>query len=194
MTRILLFLSGAVFSVAIVGCGTPQAVLDQARNTGALTAALQSEIEEYRRTQATIAEQRIKSVQVQLAMVARNETRATYADRLDDAIGNTEPQRLYKQLLDLADNRAETQKALEAKLAGINDQLSKVLAPLPETTAKLGTAQKAMIPLSEELSPSERIGELAAFAKAVKDGIDESRKKIKDAEKATPNAPVQNPD
>lgn len=194
MKQIFLLLAVGTSTVALLGCSTPQPVLDQARTTGALTAVLQNEVEEYRRTQALIAEQRIENVRVQLAMVARNDMRATYADQLDEAIGNSETRRFYKQLLVLVAARAEEERAHEAKLKGIDDRLSKLRAPLPETTSKLGAAQKALIPLSEEMSSSERISALASFAKAVKKGIDETKKQIENAQNATPQAPVQAPE
>lgn len=99
MKRFVLLLALNTSTIALVGCGTPAPVLNQARHLSGLSSALQSEIEEYRRTQALIAEQRIENVRAQLAMVARNEMRATYSDRIDKTIGNTEPRRLYKQLL-----------------------------------------------------------------------------------------------
>lgn len=187
--------SSCLFAVALVallcaGCGTPGPVLDQARNTGALTAALQGQVQEYRRVQALIAQQRIDNVRVQLASIARNEMRTTYADLLDGAVGTAEQKVLYRQFLELATAYAELDRAHEAKLKGIDDQLSKVLSPLPDTNAKLAAAQKAVIPLSEELSSSERLTALTQFAKAVKDGIDKARKKIDDAQKATPASPA----
>jgi hypothetical protein len=190
MARSSWLLVAALAALLCAGCGTPPPVLDQARNTGALTAALQGEVQEYRRVQALIAQQRIDNIQVQLASVARNEMRTTYADLLDAAVGTTEQKGLYRQLLELANAYAELDQAHEAKLKGINDQLSKVLSPLPDTNSKLAAAQKAVIPLSEELSPSERLMALTQFAKAVKDGIDEARKKIDDAQKATPASPA----
>jgi hypothetical protein len=180
------FLVVSVLAALCAGCSTPAPVLDQARNTGALTAALQGEVQEYRRVQALIAQQRIDNVRVQLDQVARNDMRAAYTDLLDEAVGNTEPKRLYRQLLALASAHAELARAHEAKLKGINEQLSKVLAPLPDTNAKLAATQKAVIPLSEELSAGERLSALTQFAKAVKDGIDEARKKIDEAQAATP--------
>lgn len=190
MARSSWLLVATLVALLCAGCGTPPQVLDQARNTGALTAALQGEVQEYRRVQALIAQQRIDNTRVQLAGVARNEMRSTYADLLDEAVGTTEQKALYRQLLELANAYAELDQAHEAKLKGIDDQLSKVLSPLPDTNAKLATAQRAVIPLSEELSPSERLTALAKFAKAVKDGIDEAKKKIDDAQKATPASPA----
>lgn len=73
--------------------------------------------------------------------------RTTYADLLDEAVGTTEQKVLYRQLLDLADAYAELDQAHEHKLKGIDDQLPKVLPPLPDTNSKLGAAQKARIPL-----------------------------------------------
>jgi hypothetical protein len=190
MARSSWLLVATLVALLCAGCGTPPPVLDQARNTGALTAALQGEVQEYRRVQALIAQQRIDNTRVQLASVARNEMRSTYADLLNEAVGTTEQKALYRQLLELANAYAELDQAHEAKLKGIDDQLSKVLSPLPDTNAKLATAQKAVIPLSEELSPSERLTALTKFAKAVKDGIDEAKKKIDDAQKATPASPA----
>ena len=190
MARSSWLLVATLASLLCAGCGTPLPVLDQARNTGALTAALQGEVQEYRRVQALIAQQRIDNTRMQLASVARNEMRTTYADLLDEAVGATEQKRLYRQLLELANAYAELDQDHEAKLKGIDDQLAKVLSPLPDTNAKLAAAQKAVIPLSEELSPSERLTALTKFAKAVKDSIDEAKKKIDDAQKATPASPA----
>jgi hypothetical protein len=176
----------SVAATLCAGCSTPQPVLDQARNTGALTAALQGEVQAYRRVQALIAQQRIDNVRVQLDQVASNDMRAAYTDLLDEAVGNTEPKRLYRQLLALASAQAELAQAHETRRKGIDVQLSKVLSPLPDTNAKLAAAQKAVIPLGEELSAGERLSALTQFAKAVKDGIDEAKQKIDEAQKATP--------
>jgi hypothetical protein len=190
MARSSRLLIVSVVAALCAGCSTPPPVLDQARNTGALTAALQGEVEAYRSVQARIAQQRIDNIRVQLDMVARNEARNAYTDLLDEAVGNTEPKQLYRQLLELATAQAQLAEAHRAKLKGIDDQLSKVLAPLPDTNAKLAAAQKAVLPLGEELSASERLNALTLFAKAVKDGIDEAKQKIDEAQKATPAPPT----
>lgn len=190
MSRSSWIVVAGLAALLCAGCGTPPPVLDQARNTGALTAALQGEVQEYRRVQALIVQQRIDNIRVQLASVARNEMRTTYADLLDEAVGTTEEKVLYRQLLELTSAYAELNQAHGTKLKGIDDQLSKVLSPLPSTNAKLAAVQKAVIPLSDELSPSERLTALTQFAKAMKEGIDEARKKIDDAQKATPASPA----
>lgn len=190
MARSSWLIVAALTALLCAGCSTPPPVLDQARNTGALTAALQGEVQEYRRVQALIAQQRVDNIRVQLASVARNEMRTTYADLLDETVGTTEQKVLYRQLLELVNAYAELDQTHEAKLKRIDDQLSKVLSPLPDTNSKLAAAQKAVIPLSEDLSSSERLTTLTQFAKAVKEGIDEAKKKIDDAQKATPTSPA----
>ena len=177
--------------LALAGCGTPQAALDQARNTAALTVALSSEQREFRRVQTNVANSRIESIRRQTSALESYESMAKFDDRVRSVSGLDEELSLYKTLRELSDSRVQDELDLATKLKAIDESLAAVLTPVPESASKLTALENALLPLGEELSSTERIKTAVKFAQSIKEGLDESRKKLAAAEQLTPEAPAQ---
>lgn len=181
------------FMIILGGCSTPQPLLDQANNGATLAMSLQAEMANFRATQADISQQRLEAIRRQLASLASYQIESDFDDRLKKLAGDTASAQLYAELRSLADSRGTDEKLLIQKLAAIDADLAKVLAPIPDTTQALGTTQKSLAVLGEELSPKDRIAAVSAFAKKIKAAIDDNKKKIEAAKQGTPEAPVQAP-
>lgn len=173
------------------GCATPQAALDQANNGAALTMSLQAEIQKFRSVQSEIARARVESIRRQQVQLATYESDSAFDERILRLAGKSEALSLYTTLKELSDSRLKDELSLKARLAELDESFTKLLAPLPDLTAKLTATQAALAILGEELSAKERIELVSIFAKAIKKTIDDNKKKIADAAAATPVAPVQ---
>lgn len=189
-SRLKCALSGLVL-LALAGCSTPPAALNQARNTAALTVSLAAEQREFKRVQTVIASQRLESIRRQTAALEGYESMAKFDERVMGVAGLTDQLQMYQTLRDLSDSRARDEADLAAALKAIDDSLTTVVTPIPESASRISALQNALLPLGEELSPEDRVKEAVKFARSVKDGLDESREKLKAAEAATPAAPAQ---
>lgn len=191
MPSFLEFLMGGLALVVLTGCTTPQAALDQARNTSALTASLAAEQREFRRVQTSVANSRIESIRRQAAALQEYESMAKFDDRMREAAGLSEDMKLYKSLRELSDSRAQDEVDLAAKLKGIDESLAGIVMPIPESASRVSALENTLLPLGEELSAEVRTKEAVKFAQTVRDGVEASRKKLREAEAATPKPPAQ---
>lgn len=180
-------------TTVLVGCATPQPLLDQANNGAALTMLLQAEMNQFRAVQGDIAQQRIESVRRQLTSLATYQGNADFDERVKKAAGATATNQLYADLRMLADSRGADEKSLAQQLLQIDADLKKVLTPLPDVGNALETTQKKLAVMGEELSAEDRIKVVSSFAKEIKAGIDDNKKKIEAAKASTATAPVQSP-
>lgn len=175
------------------GCGTQQPMLDQANHGAALSMSLQTEMANFRATQAVVAQQRLDSVRRQLASMASYQTESEFDEQVKKAAGTATTNQLYTDLRTLADSRISDEKQLEQQLQQIDADLAKMLSPLPDTAQALGTTQKALAVMGDELPVKDRIDTVARFAKGIKDSIEANKEKIEAAKESTPNTPVQVP-
>jgi flagellar biosynthesis chaperone FliJ len=183
----------AAAAAVLVGCSTPQPLLDQANNGAALTMLLQAEMNQFRAVQSDIAQQRIESVRRQLASLATYQSNAEFDERVKEVAGATATNQLYADLRTLADSRGADEKALAQQLSQIDADLKKVLAPLPDVSSALDTTQKKLAAMGEELSAEDRIKIVTSFAREINAGIDDNKKKIEAAKANTATAPAQSP-
>lgn len=191
--RFATLMAGTVCVAMLQGCSTPQALLDQANNGATLALSLQTEMVNFRATQADVAQHRLDSVRRQLASLSTYQVESDFDERLKKAAGTATTTQLYTDLRTLADSRGADEKLLAQQLAQIDADLAKVLSPLPDTAQALGSTQKALAVLGDELSAQDRIKATTNFAKLIKAGIDDNKKKIEAAKAGTPPAPVQPP-
>ncbi len=176
------------------GCSTTRPELDQANNGVALTASLQRELDAFRRAQASIASSRVESIRLQRQRLATYSVDAALDERILKAAGNTDSAKLYTTLKELAEARAAEDRDRLLELQSIDDQLGKIVAALPDNTAKLQATQKALAMLGKELSQKDRIAMGLAFAGEIKTTVEENREKIEQAGTASPGSSAQLPD
>lgn len=188
--RFALMFTCATCVATLQGCGTPQPLLDQANHGATLSMSLQTEMTNFRATQAVIAQQRLDSVRRQLASMSTYQVESDFDERVKKVAGTATTQ-LYTELRTLADSRIADEKLLEQQLQQIDVDLAKLLSPLPDTTQALGTTQKALAVMGEELSAKDRFDSVASFANEIKAGIEDNKVKIEAAKASTPTAPVQ---
>lgn len=180
--RAIDFVALVTLATGLFGCATPQVALDQANNTAALVAQLETEMREFRRVQNGIAEQAKESIRsLQVGVLASNlETDASMRAR--KAAEDPVVPKMYELVRHLADGIGTDQSNLTAEIAAVDDQLSKLLKPLPSTAEKTSEAQMSLAAMGSELSNKARLAEIQAFYKTVKAGVDANKQKIKDAE------------
>jgi len=177
--RILLMSAALV----LCGCSTPKPAMEQANHGVGLIAQLESSLTEFRRVETNSMKARADSVLAQrkaIAFVDREKQRDLQArvaagDKLsvtliDNLVANTEG---------LALNQAEYASANATNEAAV----AALLAPIPDTRSGTSAAQARLAEMGEELGWDIRRSELQAFIKAVKDSVEEGKKKIEDAEK-----------
>lgn len=189
-TRLALMLACTTCIATMQGCGTPQPLLDQANHGAALSISLQTEMANFRATQAAIAQQRLNSVRRQLASMSTYQSESDFDERVKKA-ASTATTQLYTELRTLADSRIEDEKVMTEQSQQVDADLAKLLSPLPDTTQALGNTQKALAVIGEELSARDRMDSAADFAKQIKAGIEDNKAKIEAAKAATTTAPVQ---
>ncbi len=184
-------LCGLLAAAVLSGCATPQAALDQANNGAALTQSLQSELQKFRVVQTTVAKARVESVRRQQAVLATYESESAFDERVLRLAGKNQALGLYTSLKELADSRIRDEQALKARLAELDDNFAKLLAPLPEAGPKLNTTQEALALLGQQLSVQQRLSLAAGFASEIKKAVDDNKKKIDAAVATAAPAPVQ---
>jgi len=177
--RIVLMLSALV----LCGCSTPKPAMEQANHGVGLLAQLESSLTEFRRVERNSMQARADSLLAQrkaIAFVDREKQRDLQArlaagDKLsvtliDNLVANTEGLALSQA------EYASTNATNEAAVAAL-------LAPIPDTRSGTSAAQARLAEMGEELGWNIRRSELQAFIKAVKDRVEEGKKKIEEAEK-----------
>lgn len=189
-THLVWLLAGAS---VLQGCSTPQPLLDQANNGAALAMSLQAEMENFRTTQADISQARLDSIRRQLVSLSTYQSESDFDERVKQVANTATTTQLYVELRTLADSRGADEKLLTQQLVQIDEDLAKVLSPLPDTAQALGITQATLAVLGEELSAKDRINAVTNFSKVIKAGVEDNKKKIEAAKASTPTAPVQQP-
>ena len=174
--------------LTITACSTPQAALDQARNTSALTASLAAEQREFERVQKAVAANRIETIRRQNLAIEKFESRARFDDRVAKVSGLHDDSSFFKSLKELSDTRAQDELDLASKLNSFDDSLEGTVIPIPESARAMDAFEKSLLPLGDELSPAARLSGAASFAAAVKKGVEATREKIRNAEAETPKS------
>jgi hypothetical protein len=170
-------------SLVLCGCSTPKPAMEQANHGVGLIAQLESSLTEFRRVERNSMKARADSLLAQrkaIAFVDREKQRDLQArlaagDKLsvtliDNLVANTEGLALSQA------EYANTNASNEAAVAAL-------MAPIPDTRSGTSAAQARLAEMGEELGWDIRRSELQAFIKAVKDSVEEGRKKIEEAEK-----------
>lgn len=182
MKNLLVACACPALLVLLAGCATPKEALDSANNGALMTAAFDNEMANFRRVQADAAARRRDVIRYQNATALRVETAVAMDDRIKAAAGLQSQLALQKTLLDLSESRLLDEKTVDAKLAELDANMAKLTAPLPDNSAKLKEAQKAIAAMGVELSPSERFELAKLYVNATRDAIDATKKKISEAE------------
>jgi hypothetical protein len=177
-------------TVLIGGCATPQSALDQANNAAMLTASLNAELVNFRKTQAAIAQVRLDSIKRQRTTMARYDTDARFEERVNSAAGAAKGARLIAELRELSDSRVRDEKELRSALSDMEDSFSRLLEPLPDESTGVQATQKALAVMGEELNPGERLKMAAVFASDVLKSVKANRDKIVAAQQQAASEPA----
>lgn len=169
--------------LAVGGCSTPKPAMEQANHGVGLLAQLESSLAEFRRVEGNSMKARADSLLAQrkaIAFVDREKQRDLQArvaagDKLsatliDNLVANTEGLALSQA--EYSDTNARNEAAVAA-----------LLAPIPDTRGGTSIAQARLAEMGEELGWDIRRSELQAFIRAVKDSVEDGKKKIEEAEK-----------
>ena len=187
-SRISSALLGMATFATLASCATTKEALEQANGGAALTVSLQHEMDEFRRVQAAVAAGRLDSIRNQRRMLASFSADSAVDERLLKASGKTDSAKLYAILKQLADARAAEDRARQAEMQAIDEQLAKVVSPVPDTTTKIQATQKALAVLGKELSEKDLTQLALDFAGEIKASVDRNRKKIDEARPASREA------
>ena len=175
-------IAAATSALCLLGCATPQVALDQANNGAGLVAQLEIELQEFRRVQQGFSDETKKSIRAIEVVVLTEDKETDGSMRARRAAEDPVVPKLYDTLRGLADGIGTDESSLASQVAAVDERLSKLLKPLPSTSEKTSSAQKALVAMGTELSNEERLAEIQDFYKKVKAGVDANKKKIKDAE------------
>jgi len=168
-------------SLVIAGCSTPRAALDVANNTAGLVGEMDKELREFRRVQATLDRHRKDLVREQAQAIASSQAVIAEND-LFGAETSGSAQATARSLQAMTVGLAEIDSTTQADLAALDKRLSELTSPLPATTDKAITVQKALTLMGTELSRDVRLAEFQRFFRTVREGVEKNRQKIKDAE------------
>lgn len=168
-------------SLVIAGCSTPRAALDVANNTAGLVGEMDKELREFRRVQATLDRHRKDLVREQAQAIASSQAVIAEND-LFGAETSGSAQSTARSLQAMTVGLAEIDSTTQADLAALDKRLSELTSPLPATTDKAITVQKALTLMGTELSRDVRLAEFQTFFQTVREGVEKNRQKIKDAE------------
>lgn len=168
-------------SLVIAGCSTPRAALDVANNTAGLVGEMDKELREFRRVQATLDRHRKDLVREQAQAIASSQAVIAEND-LFGAETSGSAQATARSLQAMTVGLAEIDSTTQADLAALDKRLSELTSPLPATTDKAITVQKALTLMGTELSRDVRLAEFQTFFQTVREGVEKNRQKIKDAE------------
>jgi hypothetical protein len=170
-----------VIASLLLGCATPQPVLDLAnRGVGATTLA-ELELKRY------LAHSR-DELSVRLLLIrqlSQAQLEEAYADAFaafaKSKAGDTAGDDVYAQIVMLGTERRRLREQMEAAITKLDDTAQQTLRTVPPSSADaFEAARKAFMTLGQELSPEEWLALIVLYAQTITDGINS----IKEAEKA----------
>lgn len=158
-------------ALTLAGCALPQVALDQANHSANLMMAMQGQLDTLTGTEAFLTNVRKQGIESVRGRILSTKSLMTQDTRIMNESGQTEQTRLFALLQGLSNQRAQDALDLEASLAALDDQLTKLLAPIPSTVKQVAAAQKDIGALGVQRSSKERVSLVADFAKSVKADI-----------------------
>jgi hypothetical protein len=181
MNRLLAACVAIVTASLLLGCATPQPVLDLANRGVGATMLAEIELKRY------LAHSR-DELSVRLLLV-RQLSQAQLEEAYGDAFatfakhkaGDTTGDDVYAQIVALGSERRRLREQMEAAIAKLDDTAQQTLGGVPSSSADaFEAARTAFTTLGQELSPKEWLTLTVLYAQTITDGIN----KIKEAEKA----------
>lgn len=175
-------------ALCLTACSTPKPALDQANFTASLVTDLGRELKEFDRVQAAAVAARERAMVERLTVVEETDSQARIELAAREANGDTAPQKLVEKLKGITTLVGQEDVKLKTTTARINTEMAGLVKPLPVTDEKITAAQKALVDMGSELPASTRFKEVQSFYKVVKTGVDDNKKKLKEAEDAAKKA------
>lgn len=169
--------------VALSGCSTPQAALDQANHSTKLMSLLDVQLKELRRVERASEESQQQALAAQRDFLGRLLATTQLSTAASKSSGDAQLAELTNKMLADADAVAASRDTVAALNTTYAKTLASLLKPLPDTAIAIAEAQAKMAAMGTELDRDTRVKELVAFAKDVKKSVDENKTKITDAEK-----------
>lgn len=161
------------------GCSTPQVVKDSSAQSVAMIRELSKLTDDFKAArqvgdQAVLdAGARMYAVEVE-NRAALNEALRTRGEK-DPSVA------LYNQVQKLIAGVQQDETDVKVLTAKYANSTAALLKPLPDTSARLTSAAKAVALLGQDLSTSTQVDETLAWLRAVRDDTRENRKKLKQA-------------
>lgn len=175
MKRLLYSSIGAMLALMLAGCATPQAALDQGNATAALAASFDVELAAYRKAAARVAAARLASIRRQEVLIAQLAEIDAWNLRTARLAGLGQVEDRRQSLVALAESRESDEAATKQRLAELDAQLAAVVTPLPSTSAKLASLQKALAEMGTELAVDERLKLALDAVQTVRDEVKKNR-------------------
>jgi hypothetical protein len=172
----------AVLPLVIAGCSTPRAALDVANNTAGLVGEMDKQLREFRRVQSTLDRHRKDLVREQAQAIASSQAVIAENDLFGAQTASGSARATAQSLQAMTEGLADIDSRTQADLAALDNRLSELTSPLPATTDKAITVQKALTLMGTELPRDMRLAEFQVFFQTVREGVEKNRQKIKDAE------------
>jgi hypothetical protein len=180
----------ALLLTTIAGCGTPQAVINQAEDGVAVTAELDSELRDFIRAE-NLSEQAVLDSATAQKKIALRLTRANASNDLASvATGDASVLTVIAQGDKYLKELAQLDEASAASMAEVTSASGKVLTPLPSTTEALTNTQAKFAEFGKKLSTEVRAAEFQTILAAVRKVAKDNKEKMSEASKTTAPAPL----
>lgn len=178
----------ATLGVAVSGCSTPQAALDQANHSTKLMSLLEIQVKEFRRVEQASEQAQKDAIAAQREFLGRLQATTQLDAAASKSSGDKQLAELMKLTLADAEEVSANRSAAASSNAAYVKTLAALLKPLPDATTALAGAQAKMAVMGTELDRETRSKELVTFVKEIKKNVEDNAKKIKDAETAAASA------
>lgn len=167
--------------LSVTGCSTPASVRETASHSISLISELDSQLNQFKAVEA-----RSELYLVNKTKQIRKESAALRLDlKVNDisrkAADNNISLELSRRLESMIADLDSADQSYKEAILEIDANLTNALVPLPSTTKSLTATQAALAPLTKEVSSKDRLKEVSALIKVVRDGISDSEEMIKQA-------------
>lgn len=173
------FTSALAVTLSLLGCATPQPVLDLAsRGAGAVSLA-ETELQRY----LAGAQDQLATRALIVRQLSIAEIEEKYRDSLDRP--NQEQADIIRKL---GEERRRKREAKDAEIAKVEDRHKKALVPVILRADEFTNVKKAFSTLAEELSPQEWLNLALEYVRQVRDSVKQIREDAKASEKLSGSA------
>ena len=184
----------ALLTLGLAACSTPQEARESADFAVGMVTQLETQLRQFRLEQEFSAEQRLRALRAHEATLLKVMAAQNKEARIRQTIGITGHQAVAQRLQELAEVEQASETELQAALKDLDAQVQALLKSLPDTAKTSADTAKALGEMGAELPLSVRAVEFRAAVEAVRQTVDDLKKKAESppsaASAAAPTLPA----